>query len=207
MPEFNSRDPTQATFWDERFAADFTPWDARGVPPMFERWIAAGNAPPGTRVLIPGCGSAYEVALVDARGGDVLAIDYSAAAVARARAVLAPALAERALREADFFTFDAQPFDCIYERAFLAALPPSLWPRWAQRTAQLLRPGGRLVGFFHLEAKVPEPRRGPPFAITAAELDQLLGEHFEREQDDPVPAAESLPVFSGRERWQVWQRR
>ena len=58
MAEFSTRDATQAAFWDERFAAGFTPWDSNGVPPMFARWLDAGNAPPGTHLLIPGCGSA-----------------------------------------------------------------------------------------------------------------------------------------------------
>src|SRR5512137_277611 len=100
MPEFTTRDPAQAAFWDERFAAGFTPWDARGVPPAFERWLDADGA--GARVLIPGCGAAYEVAALVARGCDVLAIDYSATAVERAREVLGPALAARVV-QADFF--------------------------------------------------------------------------------------------------------
>jgi hypothetical protein len=32
MREFRSRDPSLPEFWDERFGAEFTPWDARGVP-------------------------------------------------------------------------------------------------------------------------------------------------------------------------------
>jgi len=39
MSSFATRDPAQPAFWDERFAAGFTPWDARGVPPAFGRWV------------------------------------------------------------------------------------------------------------------------------------------------------------------------
>jgi protein-L-isoaspartate O-methyltransferase len=206
MADFASRDPAQPAFWDERFAAGFMPWEARGAPPAFLRWLDSAALAAGTRVLIPGCGAAYEVAALAARGADVLAVDYSAAAVERARSVLAAEHAVR-VRQADFFAFDAALFDWIYERAFLAALPPRLWERWAERCAELLPPGGVMVGFFFVDDAAGEPRRGPPFAITAAQLRGLLEPAFELVVDAPIDAAESVPVFAGRERWQHWRRR
>lgn len=206
MPEFKTRDSAQPAFWDERFGAGFMPWDARGVPPALKRFIAGHDKKIGRRVLVPGCGAAYEAAALDGAGFDVLAIDYSAAAVAQARGVLLPAVADRVLRLADFFTFDAVRFDWIYERAFLAALPPPLWPRWSNRLAQLLVPGGLLAGFFFLDESVAQPRRGPPFVATRAELDSLLRD-FRCEQHGAIPGSESAPVFAGREHWMVWRRR
>ena len=49
--------------------------------------------------------------------------------------------------------------------------------------------------------------KGPPFGIAPAALDALLGAHFARLEDAAVPASDSLPVFRGKERWQVWQRK
>jgi protein-L-isoaspartate O-methyltransferase len=204
---FDTRDPAQAAFWDERFAAGFTPWDAGGVPPAFTRWLQSLGPGEGQRVLVPGCGAAYEVAALDAAGFAVTAIDYAAAAVAQARRVLGSALAARTLRQADYFAFEAAPFDLVYERAFVAALPPALWPQWAARTAQLVAPGGRLAGLFVVETALPAQRRGPPFVTTLAELRALLDGAFALAADAEVPAAESLPVFAGRERWLDWQRR
>ena len=206
-PTFNTRDPAQAAFWDERFAAGFTPWDAGGVPAAFSRWLPALGPGAGRRVLVPGCGAAYEVAALDAAGFAVTAIDYAATALAQARRVLGDALAERTLHQADYFAFDAAPFDLVYERAFVAALPPALWPRWAERCARLLSPGGRLAGLFVIEGEVPAPRRGPPFATTLAELRGLLDRAFVLVAEAAVPPAESLPVFAGRERWLQWARR
>jgi SAM-dependent methyltransferase len=206
MAEFRARDPSQPAFWDERFAAGFTPWDARGVPPAFARWLAGAGLCAGTRVLLPGCGAAYEVAALATRGCDVLAIDYSALATERAREALGADFGTR-VRQADFFAFDAAPFDWIYERAFLAALPPRLWAAWAQRCAQLLRPGGSMAGFFFVDEAAAEPRRGPPFAATSAELHRLLGSSFDLVSDEAVAPAESTAVFAGRERWQQWRRR
>lgn len=205
MPEFSTRDPSQPGFWDERFAAGFTPWESADVPPALKRWLDTGGPAMGSRVLVPGCGSAMEVGLLAARGVDVLAIDYSPVAVERARRQV-PALADR-IRLADFFSLEAEPFDCIVERAFLAALPPRLWPSWAGSCARLLRPGGVLAGLFFVDEAAADPRRGPPFAVTPAELRGLLGAAFDPVADEAVAAPESAPVFAGRERWQVWRRR
>jgi SAM-dependent methyltransferase len=206
MAEFRARDPSQPAFWDERFAAGFTPWEARGVPPAFGRWLDDAGPGAGTRVLIPGCGAAYEAAALAGRGCEVVAIDYSAVAVERARAALGPELAGLVV-QADFFAFDAAPFDWIYERAFLAALPPRLWGAWGQRCAGLLRPGGRLAGFFYVDEAVAEPRRGPPFLVAPAELHRLLDAAFDLVDDRAVAAGESAAVFAGCERWQQWRRR
>jgi protein-L-isoaspartate O-methyltransferase len=206
MSSFATRDPAQPAFWDERFTAGFTPWDARGVPPAFGRWVDETCLAAGKRVLIPGCGAAYEVAALAARGCEVLAIDYSPVAVERAREVLGAELG-RTVMLADFFAFDAAPFDWIYERAFLAALPPRLWAAWAERCAQLLPQGGGMAGFFFVDEAAAEPRRGPPFAVTSAELHRLLDGAFELVVDRAVAPEESAAVFAGRERWQQWRRR
>jgi len=207
MTEFSTRDPSQAAFWDERFAANFTPWDQGAVPPALVRWLARAPFAAGARVLIPGCGSAYEAAFLDAAGFDVISIDIADAALARARAVLPADVAERVLRKADFFGFAAAPFDAIYERAFLCALPPRLWPAYAARCAELLQPESRLAGFFFIDPAPRQPRRGPPFAMTRAELDALLAPAFECTEDQAIPSGESIAVFAGRERWMVWRRR
>jgi SAM-dependent methyltransferase len=205
-PEFATRDPARADFWDERFAKDFIPWDARGVPPLFAQFVKSRGNTLGSRVLVPGCGSAYEVKLLDRAGFEVVAIDYAAAAVQRARAVLGADLADRCVRQADLFEFAAtSPFDWIYERALLAALPPALWPRWADAVEQLLKPGGRVVGYFVIDPQLDARRRGPPFAALRAEVDALL-RGFVLEECIAVPAAQSIPVFADREFWMVWRR-
>jgi hypothetical protein len=203
-------DAAGAGFWDERYRQSFMPWDAGRTPAALHDFLAAETRP--LSVLVPGCGSAYEVQTFDAAGHRVLAVDFSEAAVARARDALGD-LAHR-VQLADFFTDDCgAPFDLVYERAFLCALPPALWPRYAERVAALLTPHGRLAGFFfgdqrpaHDASTTAFPdRHGPPFPLAAGELDRLLGERFERIADC-VPV-DSLPVFAQRERWQVWQRR
>lgn len=212
-PAFTHRNPADARFWDERFAAGFTPWDAGAPAPVLLRWLAALGPGQGRRVLVPGCGSGHEVAALDAAGFAVTAIDYSAQAVAQARRVLGEALASRYLHHADFFEREAGwaagGFDLIFERALLAALPPQHWRDWAARVADLLPAGGVLAGLFVIDPAVAaqSPRRGPPFAAALPELHELLDRHFALQEAQPVPAAESLPVFAGKEVWMCWHRR
>ncbi len=194
-----AQDSSRPDFWDTRYRGGVTPWDAAGVPPRLKSWLQRHEAK--LRVLIPGCGTGYEVRAFAAHGHDVLAIEFSDAAIEAARRELG-ALSER-VAKADFFAFEAAPFDAIYERAFLAALPRRLWPQWATRVAQLLRPGRELAGFFFFD----DNERGPPFGISRERLDELLGGDFERIEDEAIPPSESLPVFQGKERWQVWRRR
>lgn len=198
MPSFASRDPAAAEFWSERFAQQFTPWDRGGVPAALRQFVARSPRPYVT--LIPGCGTAYEVAFLSEAGWDVTAIDFSPAAVEAARTMLGRR-SERVV-EADFFNFvPSRPVELIYERAFLCALPRRLWPAVAARWATLLAPGGLLAGFFYFD----DAPKGPPFGIDAAELETLLSPNFERLADDAV--TDSVPVFAGKERWQVWRRR
>ena len=98
-------------------------------------------------------------------------------------------------------------FDWIYERAFLAALPPELWSEWARQYAALLRRGGEIAGYFFLDTHAPQVRRGPPFVTARDELESLLAPYFDCLADEPIVVGDSLPVFAGRERWMVWRKR
>lgn len=193
-----AQDSSTPDFWDTRYIGSVTPWDAGETPADLVAYVAARSD--RRRVLIPGCGSAYEARFLADSGWDVLAIDFSNAAIARARQVLGSSPV--ALRKADFFEpIPGEPFDVVYERALLCALPPRAWTRYAARIAELVRPGGVLAGFFFLGAT----DRGPPFAIEPVALDGLLDGAFVRIEHRLAEG--SIPIFHGREFWQVWERR
>ena len=188
----------EAAFWNERFDKAFTPWDRAGVPRQLQEFVQAAPAPMAT--LVPGCGAGHEVGYLAAAGWDVCGIDFSPAAVAAARAVLGP-FADR-VQVADFFAWQpSTPLQMIYERAFLCALPRELWPEIIARHAWLLPSGGLLAGFFFFDTG----SKGPPFGADPALLQELFMPYFECIDDRPV--ADSVSVFAGRERWQVWRCR
>jgi SAM-dependent methyltransferase len=226
MPEFRSRDPLSPTFWDERFDGAFTPWDRGDVPARLRRYVVEtltpGSDPRGQtlirgshgqgsdtsgltqglgfRVLIPGCGAGYELALLCDAGWDATAIDFSPSAVAAARQNVGP-WADHVV-EADFFVHEpVRPLDLIYERAFLCAMPRQMWPQVAERWAQLLPEGAQLLGYFFFDNN----EKGPPFGADRQQLEALLEPYFTLEQDEPVE--DSIPVFLGKERWMSWRRK
>lgn len=195
----NRKQSDHPDFWEERYRAERLPWDLGAEPVELASALVSVFRPAG-RVLIPGCGSGYEVRSFVAAGWEVCAIDFAPAAVARAQRILGP-LGDR-VQQADFFTSELSgPFDLIYERTFLCSLPPERWPHYAARMTSLLRPGGWLAGVFFYGTD-PEP---PPHPLSPETAHRLFGSHFRLHVDRPVSAGQSLPIYGGAERWQIWQ--
>lgn len=195
----NEPDSSQTVFWTNRWQAGKTPWDLGGIPPALAAFLSRGEPP--TRVLIPGCGSGYEVKAFHNAGHEVTAIEFSAPAVARAHEVLGP-LGDRIIH-GNFFKHDFGDtrFGLIYERGFLCSLPTGRWPEYASRMASLLHPAGKLAGLF-LYGMEPEP---PPFPLTEATAAELLGGYFRLLRSEKS-IAESVAVYQGMEYWQEWKR-
>ena len=158
---------------------------------------------PATRVLVPGCGSGYDVRAFAEAGWQATGIDFSPAAVGRAQQN-AGRFRDR-IELGDFFELIAGElrWSVIYERTFLCALPRSRWPAYAAKMAALLPPGGRLLGFYFFD----DQPKGPPFGLLPGEQQALLGDAFALVDDLPVPAEQSVPILAGKERWQVWRRK
>jgi SAM-dependent methyltransferase len=195
------QDSSLPAFWNVRYADNTTPWDAGGVPLALQRYLSS-RSDKGS-VLIPGCGSGYEVKYFHEQGWQTLALDFSELAVQRAQAHLGELA--HLVKLGDFFEqdFSAQQFDLIYERTFLCALPRKLWPQYAQRMADILAPGKLLAGFFYFNDEL----KGPPFGLLPNELETLLAPYFVLLDDQPVPPQESINIMQNRERWQLWQRK
>lgn len=195
----DSEDAGVPEFWSSRYVTGRTPWDLRGVPEALHAFLQRSQ--PRGGVLIPGCGSGYEVRAFHHAGYEVTALDFSSAAVERARALLGP-LGDK-VQLGDFFNheFAAPAFDLIYERTFLCALSPGRWPDYAARMADLLGHGGRLAGVF----VYGNASDGPPFPLPQGREMELFDGRFELTRSEALPA--SLPVFEGmEERWQEWRR-
>jgi Thiopurine S-methyltransferase (TPMT) len=79
-------------------------------------------------------------------------------------------------------------------------MTPSRWPAYVNRMAELLLPGGRLIGVF-LYGHRP-PSSGPPFPLTDPEAEQLFKQRFELVRSEAL--MDSLPLFRDMEKWQEW---
>ena len=204
-PQFSYRDPNDPEFWDERFQQGFTPWNRGAVPLALRDFVhkleRTQEAVPNC--LIPGCGHAHELGFLSEAGWQVTAIDFSLAAVNTAKAQLGQ-WSER-VQHADFFQFTPNaPLSLIYERAFFCALPPAMREAVVERWAKLLPSGAQLIGYFLLNDTDDLSKKGPPFHTPVQEFSALMRPDFVCLEDADV--SDSLAVFEGKERWQVWQR-
>jgi methyl halide transferase len=157
--------PTQE-FWEQRFAAGDTPWDRGASSPQLAAWIAAGALRP-CRILVPGCGSGYEVAELAAAGFEVTGLDYASAAIARAERRVQQAGVVARLVQADALTWlPDRPFDAVYEQTCLCALYPDDWRSYANQLERWIAPGGKLFALF-MQLLRPQAAegyvQGPPY--------------------------------------------
>jgi SAM-dependent methyltransferase len=203
-PTFAKHPADTPTFWDLRYEAAFTPWSQEKIPHCWRQFLNHRSNATSTRILVPGCGEGFEVADLVRRGYHTTAIDFSQAAINSAKVVLGDVVEAPncCLKQADFFDAElcTEPFDLVYERAFLCALPPKLWPNYAAQMAKIIKPRGLLVGFFCYD---PLPK-GPPFGLEANALESLLDGQFQRIYAETP--TDSISVFVGREKFEVWQK-
>ena len=98
-----------ATFWDERYRSNRIAWDAGGVPRDAADFIRTAKP---ERVLLPGCGSGYEVAAFARAGWEVVGIELSSEAIATAQQKIG--VHAECIACADFFTIPLpNPFDVV----------------------------------------------------------------------------------------------
>jgi Thiopurine S-methyltransferase (TPMT) len=193
-------DSSQPDYWTQRYASGKTPWTRSGVPQNLATFLRRTNG--GSRILIPGAGADPEaIRAFHKAGHEIAAIDFCPVAVEQAKNALGT-LADK-ITLSDFFDSDlgAKSFDIVYERTFLCSLPPGVWQDYASRIAELLRGGGRLIGFF-FHGNESDP---PPYPLSDKRALDLFDSQFELVRDEAV--SDSLPMFAGTERWQEWRRR
>ncbi len=140
-----STSPTFDTgYWQSRWEEGQTGWDT-GAPTTPHKEYIDQLTNKQLRILIPGCGNAWEGEYLFANGFDnTWLIDLAPAAVEAARSRTALIPADRFLL-GDFFEHIGQ-YDLIMEQTFFCALDPSQRQAYAHKMHELLKPGGRLVG-------------------------------------------------------------
>lgn len=154
-------------FWQERFEKKETGWDRGAVSPQLIAWFDAGVLTP-CRVAVPGCGSGWEVAELVRRGFDVVAIDYTTAAIERTHAHLLSKGLTAEVVQANVLTYQpTEPFDAIYEQTCLCAIHPDHWVEYAGQLRKWLKPEGTLFAAFMQMVRAPAVEQGlivgPPY--------------------------------------------
>ena len=121
--DFTTRDPGNASFWDERFERGVTPWEFGGVPEGFS--VFAHRLEP-CAVLIPAAAVRRKPGGWPKPAGPCV---RSISPRRRWRPRRRSSARMDVVEQADFFAY-RPPFDVqwVYERAFLCALPPPCVP-------------------------------------------------------------------------------
>ncbi|MEJ8802654.1 methyltransferase [Pontibacter sp. H249] len=162
-----------AGYWQKRYLQNNTGWDTGSItPPLKSYFDQLQNK--DLRLLIPGCGNAYEAEYLHNNGfKNVFLVDVAPAPLQNfARRM--PDFPREHLLNQDFFELEEE-YDLIVEQTFFCALDPALRPAYAQKMASLLAPGGKLVGLL-FDTNFQKP--GPPFGGSREEYKSYFEPYF-----------------------------
>ena len=192
--------------WNQAYLDGNTPWD-KGMPsPIIEDLLS--EIPGGTSIIVPGCGTGNEiVALLRKNPKSVLGIDIAPEAIALLRKrfagnpVVHPVLG-------DFLQHAAEhpaSADVIIEHTCFCAIPVAMRTAYATACANILQPGGKLIGaFYWMPRDTDDMSIGPPFQTSEGELRDLFTSYFDVEIQ---VATVGFPERLGREFRVVMTRR
>jgi len=160
-------------FWDNRWLTGQTGWDLGQVSPPLKAYIDQIKNR-STKILIPGCGNAYEAEYLIRNGFDnVYIVEISEKAIATFKARF-PDFPNNHIFHADFFELTGQ-FDLIIEQTFFCAILPELRLKYVDKMTELLNPNGKLVGLLFNRGF----SGGPPFGGSLSEYQGLFQSKFE----------------------------
>ncbi len=189
-------------YWQQRYLERKTGWDLGGVSPPVAAYVDQLGRK-DLKILIPGAGKGYEAEYVYQKGfRDLTVLDIAPYPLEKLRERLPAEFPEARLKETDFFEFREGPFDLILEHTFFCSLPPELRPRYAEKMASLLKPGGKLAGLLF---DFPLTEAGPPFGGSREEYRQLFEPLFKIHTLER--ARNSIPPRAGRELFFIFEKK
>jgi SAM-dependent methyltransferase len=193
-------------WWEQLYQAKKTPWDlGKPAPPLLTYLKSPYAVPPG-KLAIPGCGNGHDCMPFLASGFEVTGIDFAPSAVRNTFQKFQQTgvagtkgyLLERNIF--DIHEYDGY-YDYILEHCMFPALDPSRRRTYVYTLADLLKPGGKVIGLWWLM----ESKSGPPFPFTKHDIYELFDTRFNIEiayaPNDSMPQrknAELLTVMTKR---------
>lgn len=161
-------------FWNDRYVGNQIGWDLGAPSTPLKEYIDTLEDKT-IRILIPGCGNAYEAEYLHEQGFEnVFVIDIAPLALEGFKKRV-PEFPTDHLLLGDFFEHQGA-YDLILEQTFFCALDPKLRSAYAKKMHGLLAPKGKICGVmfcFELTEK------GPPFGGSAAEYEGYFEGLFE----------------------------
>ena len=146
--------------WNKAYAEGNTPWDKGYASPPLRAFLKTHRLE--GRVIVPGCGSGYDVRLLAEQGASVLGLDIAPLALEKARSL--PSVGNEDYVLADFLNLPSEyhrQFDAVVEHTCLCALDPVDRCSYVQSVLKLLKSGGKYLAIFF--RKVSENLVSSPF--------------------------------------------
>ena len=161
-------------YWDKRYVDDSATWDIGKVSRPLKEYIDQLTNKE-IAVLIPGCGNAHEAEYLLQQGfTNIILVDISPVAVNTIRQKLAAYLDKQLTVICDDFFNLQQKFDLVIEQTFFCALDPVLRKDYVAKMADIIKPGGKLVGVLFNRSF----EGGPPFGGSKAGYEKLFSPEF-----------------------------
>jgi len=182
-------------YWEHRYKNSQTGWDIGYASPALTNYINQLESK-NLRILIPGCGNAYEAEfLLENQFENITLIDIARPLVEQIEQKFAHSIAQNKLKvlHTDFFEHNGE-YDLILEQTFFCAIPPQKRLGYAKKMHELLTPSGKLSGLLF---DMPMLGEEPPFGGNRDEYMELFAPYFQIQTLEPC--TNSIKPRAGRE--------
>lgn len=160
-------------FWNNRYINNDTGWDLGEASPPIRDYINQLENK-NIKILIPGCGNAYEAEYLFEKGfANVFVIDLSETALNEFKNRVPDFPAENLIC-GNFFEHH-NLYDLIIEQTFFCAIDPNLRASYATHVTHLLKPKGKLIGLLF---DAPLNENHPPFGGNKKEYQTYFTPYF-----------------------------
>ena len=188
------------SFWSEKYLDGHTGWDIGYVSTPLKEYIDQ-LTDKELKILIPGGGNSYEAEYLFENGfKNISVIDISTIPLENLLKRV-PSFPKKNLLHLDYFELE-ETYDLIIEQTFFCALNPEIRKEYVQKTHQLLKPNGKLVGLLF---NIPLNNDKPPFGGNELEYRSLFEEKFII--DIMETAYNSIPQRTGNELFVYMRKR
>ena len=161
-------------FWNNRYKNKETGWDIGYASTPLKNYIDQLENKE-IRILIPGCGNAYEAEYLHLKGfNNVFLLDI-APIVLQQFSERVPDFPKKHLIRENFFEHQGS-YNLIIEQTFFCAINPKMRDKYVNKMHQLLIPKGKLVGLLFAEKFKNDH---PPFGGTKEEYKKRFSHLFE----------------------------
>lgn len=160
-------------YWNKKYQDAETGWDLGAVSPPLKDYIDQ-LTDKEIKILIPGCGRAYEAIYLSRLGFKNITVADVAQEPLNALKAQKWGKSIQAL-QTDFFDLTGT-FDLMLEQTFFCALPPEKREAYVEKSLNLLKPSGKIAGVLF---DFPLTDDGPPFGGSYDEYFRLFSKGFE----------------------------